>query len=150
MSNGISSTRSAGGAPSKTASGTPTKEVIAQVSQPQTAPQATPPQAAQSQTEVNAALTKEIESFTSGNINIDAPKIKKVLDNAPIGSLIEHDSYYHPTAGMLQDQWRKVGAETWEHTWRVKDGEIYWKNNDSSKWAASAIWNAFHNPDLHG
>ena len=97
---------------------------------------------------ISGGIENAIKNAANLDIHTGSNQIESVLNAAPIGTLIEKDAYHHSTEGMLQNQWKKVGANTWEHTWRVKDGKVFWKNNDKVGKAADAIWNSYQ-PDIY-
>lgn len=90
----------------------------------------------------NTAIKSEVNTIatSTSSINQAAPKIKNVLDRAPVGTELVFDAYYS-RAGMMQSAYTKKSSSEWEKAWRVRGGETYWTTRNSSKVTASDIYN---------
>ena len=73
------------------------------------------------------------------NINKALPDIRSAMKSAPVGTRIEVDAF-QSSAGMTQNVFVKRANGTWQQTWRIKGGQIYWTADAS----AADIFNAFN------
>ena len=90
--------------------------------------------------EVRANVAK---ASSSGNINEAAPKIEKVLKEAPVGTEFKIDAYYSKE-GLMQNSFEKVSSSEWEVSWGTASGKTYWKNKATNRAAAAEMFNDFN------
>ena len=90
--------------------------------------------------EILASIAK---ASASGNINEAAPKIEKVLKEAPVGTKFSVDAYYSKE-GLMQSSFEKTSSSSWEMSWGTDSGKTYWKNKLTNRAAAADMFNAFN------
>ena len=80
---------------------------------------------------------------SSGNINIDAPKVEEALQNSPVGTKLVFDAYYS-RAGQMQSTFTKISQNEWEESWGVRNGKTFWTTKDNTRRTSQSIFNAIY------
>lgn len=89
----------------------------------------------------NASIKAKVSTIASSYRSIDqaSPKIKAILDNAPVGTVLVFDAY-RSSAGMIQSTYIKKNSSKWESYWRVSGRRTYRTVRNSSNETAADIY----------
>lgn len=89
----------------------------------------------------NASIKAKVSTIASSYRSIDqaSPKIKAILDNAPVGTVLVFDAY-RSSAGVIQSTYIKNNSSKWESYWRVDGRRTYRTVRNSSNATAADIY----------